>query len=195
MLRIGLTGGIGSGKSTVSRMFAALGIPVYDADTAAKQLMNTSSELRGRIVGLLGAQAYKGGTLDRAFVASRVFSDKALLHGLNSIVHPAVIEDFKEWARQKESEGSPYVIHESAILFESGMNVLTDRVVTVSAPVEVRIKRAAARDGSDPGKVRARMANQMEDAGRESRADYVIHSGESDILMPQVLELDKIFRQ
>lgn len=195
MLRIGLTGGIGSGKSTVARMFAALGAPVYDTDAAAKRLMNTSPKLTAGITGLFGSASYRDGTLDRAYIASRVFADKGLLGSLNAIVHPAVTADFEEWAAAREAEGCPYAIHESAILFESGIAGLMDRTVTVAAPVEVRVARAVARDASDPDKIRARIANQMDDAERESLADYVIRSGERDLLMPQVLELDKTFRR
>ncbi len=194
MLRIGLTGGIGSGKSTVSRMFAALGVPVYDSDSAAKRLMVTSPELISSIVGLFGSHSYRDGILDRAYLASRVFTDEDLLRELNALVHPAVADHFRKWASEMDSEGYPYVIHESAILFESGLAVSMDYTVTVSAPVEVRIARAVLRDASDPEKIKARMAHQMDDAEREALADYVIHSGEYDILMPQVIELDKIFR-
>lgn len=195
MLRIGLTGGIGSGKSTVSRMFATLGIPVYDADSSAKRLMNGSGELKARIIGIFGAEAYDEGTLDRAYIASRVFSNKVLLAELNAVVHPAVTDDFLKWVADRESDGFPYVMHESAILFESGISKLMDRTVTVSSPVGIRVARAAERDGSNPEAVRARIANQMDDAERETRADYIIRSGEHDLLMPQVLELDKIFRR
>lgn len=194
MLRIGLTGGIGSGKSTVSRMFAVLGAPVYDSDSAAKRLMGSSPDLISRIVGLFGREAYRGGILDRAYLAARVFADKDSLRELNAVVHPAVAADFRKWASDREAEGCPYIIHESAILFESGLGGAMDYTVTVSAPVEVRVGRAVLRDATDPEKVRARIANQMDDTERESLADYVIRSGEGDILMPQVMELDKIFR-
>lgn len=195
MLRIGLTGGIGSGKSVISRMFASLGVPVYDSDTVAKHLMNTSDDLKSGLVKLFGSSAYNEGLLDRSFVAARVFSDKDMLRELNSIVHPAVGYDFRQWAAQREADGSPYVIHESAILFESGIARIMDYTVTVSAPVELRVARAVERDSSDPQKVRARIAHQMDDPERESLADYIIHSGERDLLMPQVMELDKIFRK
>lgn len=195
MLRIGLTGGIGSGKSTVARIFATLGVPVYDTDAAAKRLMNDSPKLKAKIIGLFGPCAYKDDALDRSFIAARVFSDKAQLHTLNSVVHPAVIGDFNKWASAREAEGCAYVIHESAILFESGLGELVDYTVTVASPVELRVMRAVGRDRSDPDSVRARIANQMDDAKRESLADYVIYNGERDLLVLQVLKLDKIFRR
>lgn len=195
MLRIGLTGGMGSGKSTVARLFAMLGAPVYEADSEAKRLMNASPELIAGIRRTFGDRSYVGGSLDRGYIASRVFNDKTLLHQLNSMVHPAVGADFEMWAAEREADGFPYAVQESAILFESGFDRLMDYTVTVSAPIELRLCRAVARDGSEPSRVRERMANQMDDRERESRADYVIANGESDLLMPQVLELDKIFRK
>lgn len=195
MLRIGLTGGIGSGKSTVARLFGTLGVPVYDTDSVAKRLMDTDEELQCKIAVLFGERAYACGCLDRAYLASRAFTDRSLLRQLNAIVHPAVIDDFEEWSETMESEGHAYVVLESAILFESGFDEWMDYSVTVNAPVDLRIRRIVERDCSDPDKVRARIANQMDDAERELRADYVINNDEGDMLMPQVLELDKIFRK
>ena len=194
MLRIGVTGGIGSGKSTVCRIFSALGAPVYDSDARAKALMNGDPVLARQIIGLLGPGAYRDGRLDRAFVARRVFGDRALLEGLNAIVHPAVGRDFEAWARLREKEGVPYVLLESAILFESGFDACVDRTVTVSAPLELRVARTVARDGADEAQVRARIASQADEARRQALAGYTVVNDERSLLSEQVLRLDKLFR-
>ena len=190
-LKIGITGGIGSGKSTVCRVFAALGVPVYDSDARAKALMESDPTLREQISTLLGEEAYAEGRLDRAYVASRVFADAGLLTELDGIVHPAVGRDFAAWAAGQTAD---YVLLESAILFESGFAAQVDRTVTVSAPLEERIARTVRRDGSDEAKVRARVARQWSDAQREARADYVVRNDEQCLLMEQVLRLDKLLR-
>ena len=194
MLRVGVTGGIGSGKSTVCRIFAALGIPVYDSDRRAKALMNDDPTLVARITELLGAEAYRNGRLDRAYVAGRVFGDRGLLESLNAIVHPAVGADFTDWAEAQERCGVPYALLESAILFESGFDGCVDRTVTVSAPLEIRVARTVARDGVDEAQVRARIANQADDAWRESLAAYTVVNDGRSSLMEQVFRLDKVFR-
>ncbi len=194
MLRVGVTGGIGSGKSTVCRIFAALGIPIYDSDRRAKALMNDDPTLVARITELLGAEAYRNGRLDRAYVAGRVFGDRGLLEKLNAIVHPAVGADFTDWAEAQERCGVPYALLESAILFESGFDGCVDRTVTVSAPLEIRVARTVARDGVDEAQVRARIANQADDAWRESLAAYTVVNDGRSSLMEQVFRLDKVFR-
>ncbi len=193
MTRVGVTGGIGSGKSRVCALFAALGIPVYDSDGRAKELMNGDGGIKQAITALFGAQAYRDGVIDRAFVASRVFGDKMLLASLNGIVHPAVALDFDAWAMSNSC--FPYVIMESAILFESGFDRLVEKVVTVSAPEEVRIARVASRDGVSRQSVMDRIANQLTDSAREARADYVIHNaGSIAELAAAVNEIDKKLR-
>ncbi len=200
MIRIGVTGGIGSGKSTVCAIFAGLGIPVYNSDARARELMEGSGErgdggkLKSAITALLGKEAYGGGTLDRAFIAGKVFNDRTLLASLNAIVHPAVAEDFEAWAAKMEATEAtwvetaemetgevgappPFVVLESAILFESGFDRLVDKVVTVSAPEAVRLKRIVGRDGCSREAAMARMVAQMTDAEREARADHVIYNG------------------
>lgn len=190
MLRIGLTGGIGSGKSTASRVFAALGIPVYDSDSRAKALMGSDPALMDEIRREFGAQAYGAEGLDRQYLASKVFSDKHALARLNGIVHPALGRDFAAWADGYAAAGEvPYVVMEAAILFEGGFDAGVDYSVTVSAPLEERVARAVLRDGSEPEQVRARVGNQMDDAERESRSDYVLGNADGELLLPQIIEL------
>ncbi|MCC8036188.1 MAG: dephospho-CoA kinase [Rikenellaceae bacterium] len=188
MLRIGLTGGIGSGKSTIARIFRALGIPVYDSDSRAKSLMH-GAELRERIAALFGPESYSGGQLNTAYIASLVFADRQLLGRLNGIVHPAVMRDFGLWAARKERAGYAYVVQENAILFDHGFDRDMDFTVTVSAPAQERIARASQRDGLKTEEIGRRIANQMTDALRESRADYVISNGERELIVPAVAAL------
>ncbi len=193
MIKVGVTGGIGSGKSRVCALFAALGIPVYDSDAGARELMNSDAEVMKAVTALFGPEAYDGGKLDRAFVAERVFHDKPLLASLNRIVHPAVVRDFDRWAMSHSD--SPYVIMESAILFESGIDRFMDKVIAVSAPENIRIERVASRDGASRQSVLDRMANQLTDRERESRADYVINNdGSIEELAVKVHEIDKKLR-
>ncbi len=186
-LRIGLTGGIGSGKSTVARVFEALGAKVYRADARAKELMVSDPQIVEALTSLLGPRAYRDGQPDRAWIASRVFADKDLLAKMNGIIHPRVAEDFERWA----ADG--IVVLEAAILFESGLDRLVDCVVSVDAPEEQRVARAAARDGVTPGSVRMRVASQMPDSERAARADFVIDNSDGAEVLPQVLRIYGIF--
>ena len=171
MYKVGVTGGIGSGKSTVCDMLAARGIAVYIADTEAKRLMSSDEALKHDIVALFGDDAYLNGELNRAFLASRVFCDKEALQRLNSVVHPAVMRDFAAWAEAQEGD---YVVLESAILFEAGLEASVDATVAVMAPVELRLERAMRRDGADREKIEERMRNQLSDDERSERAKYAI---------------------
>lgn len=193
MLRIGITGGIGSGKSTVSRIFGMLGVPVYYTDPRAKELMVSDPVVMAGIRELLGEGAYVDGALDRRFVASRIFADKALIYEVNNIVHPRVAADFERWAAACAGGRVSYVIMECAILFESGFDGLVDRVIAVSADLDERVARASWRDGIDEEQVRARIAHQLTDDEREARADYVIHNSDHDMVLPCILELHEIF--
>ena len=188
MMKVGITGGIGSGKSTVCRLFAQRGIAVYDSDREAKRLMTEDAALRAGITARFGAEAYADGVLNRSYLASRVFSDEAALADLNALVHPAVLADFAAWA---ERQSGPYVILESAILFEAGLEHAVDRTVAVLAPLELRIGRTCRRDGCDEESVRRRIAAQTDDDTLRDRADYaVVNIFESD-LEPAVAELDR----
>ena len=198
MIRVGITGGIGSGKSTVCRLFGLLGIPVYDSDSRARALMNNDVSLRREISALLGEDIYQQGNLDRKRVAALVFADGSLLQALNRIVHPAVGRDFLAWADRYAEGGNggipPYVILESAILVESGFDRYVDRVVAVTAPEEVRVARTVARDGVSSEQVRARIAVQSGDKERLTRADEVIRNDERNSLVEQVMALHELWK-
>jgi dephospho-CoA kinase len=185
MVRVGLTGGIGSGKSTVARVFEALGAGVYNADARAKELMASDPRIVAELTELLGPAAYRDGLPDRAWIAARVFDDKNLLARLNAIVHPRVAEDWKQFS----TSHFQFSILEAAILFESGFEALVDYVVSVEAPVEQRVARAAARDGVEPADIRRRVANQMSDSERAARADFVIDNSDGTEVLPQILAI------
>lgn len=182
MLKIGITGGIGSGKTTVCRLFETLQIPVYYADDRAKWLMEHDSHLRSAIISLLGDKAYTAERhLDRAYIASRVFSEPELLAQLNNLVHPAVWKDGEEWFSEHTTE--PYALKEAALIFESGGHRLLDGVIVVTAPEELRIARVVARDRVSEDAVRARIARQMPEEEKTKLADYIIiNDGQQDLL-------------
>lgn len=173
MMIVGLTGGIGSGKTTVSNMFKALGVPVYNSDIEAKALMNTSDSLRASIIVLLGSKAYENNKLNRKYVAEQVFSDSDLLDKLNKIVHPAVRADFKEWANK---QSAAYVIQEAAVIFENNSQEFYDMVVLITAPIEERVKRVIRRDRATLKAIMERMQNQWKDEKKMSLANYVIEN-------------------
>ena len=170
---IGLTGGIGSGKSTVAAMFRDLGVPVFIADREAGILMEQDEGVRDQVKGLLGEASYLDGFPNRKYIASRVFADKELLDRLNRIIHPAVAARFEAWYREQDA---PYVIYEAAILFEHGGEAKCDKVILVTAPEEVRISRVINRDQVTREEVLARMANQWPEARKIPLADYVIEN-------------------
>ena len=169
MMKVGITGGIGSGKSTVCRLFAQRGVAVYDSDAEAKRLMAESPELRAAVSARFGAEAYAGGALNRPYLAGKVFSDPAALADLNALVHPAVLADFAAWAERQEGS---YVILESAILFDAGLEDSVDRTIAVLAPLELRLERTCRRDKCDPEAVRRRIAAQSDDDVLSEKADY-----------------------
>ena len=191
MLKIGVTGGIGSGKSTVCRIFSQLGVPVYSADDRAKQLMTEDEDLVERIEGLFGPDAYlANGILNREHISDRAFHDATLLGKLNALVHPAVFRDFDTWLEQQTA---PYIIKEAALLFESGSFRDLDFIVTVSAPRELRITRCMQRDGNTRKQVLARMDKQWTEKQRNDAADFIIKNDEKSALIPQVMELHAKF--
>ncbi|MEM9920627.1 MAG: dephospho-CoA kinase [Bacteroidota bacterium] len=190
MLKVGITGGIGSGKTTACRIFETLGIPVYYADNRAKQLMVEDAQLIAAISDLLGTSAYTpDGQLDRAYVASVVFQDKKKLDALNAIVHPAVALDGQRWHAAQTNV--PYTLKEAALLFESQNHRYLDKVITVFAPKEIRIQRVMARDGVDEASVQARMKRQMSDEEKLKLADYILYNDGEQLLIPQVLEIHR----
>lgn len=170
---IGLTGGIGSGKTTVGKWFAENGIPVYDSDTEAKLLIKENDELRLKISSLLGDEAYEDGVYNRKFVAAQVFANPKLLEKLNEIVHPAVFEHFHNWVKNQKSE---FIIKEAAILFESGSYKDCDLIISVVAKEELRVERVVKRDGLDPNQVRDRIRTQWTDELRIKHSDFVINN-------------------
>ena len=190
MMKVGITGGIGSGKSTVCRLFALRGVAVYDSDAGAKRLMTADPDLRARISARFGAEAYSEGELNRAYLAGKVFSDAQALADLNAIVHPAVRADFAAWAQRQEGD---YVILESAILFEAGLEGSVDKTVAVLAPRELRIERTCRRDGCGADQVVRRIAAQLDDDALSARADYVVVNIFEEDLEPAVVKLDRIF--
>lgn len=190
MLKIGLTGGIGSGKSTVAKIFELLGIPVYYADEAAKKLMNTDENLKKAIIEQFGEASYKNNELDRKYLASIVFSNKEKLEILNSLTHPVTIRDADEWMTQQTS---PYVIKEAALLFESGAVARLDVVIGVYAPQHLRVKRVMERDGLPAEEVMKRISRQIDEETKMKLCDHVITNNEQQLVIPQVLELHKKF--
>lgn len=166
---VGLTGGIGSGKSTAARMFADLGVPVYNSDLEAKQLMHTSIKVKEQIINLLGKDTYVNNVLNREYIAQKVFADASLLKQLNNIVHPAVRKHFLEWTKKQKA---PYVIQESAIIFENENQDFYDYIILVTAPLEVKIDRILKRDNTTREKILSRMDNQWTDEKKEKMSDF-----------------------
>ena len=189
VLTLGCTGGIGSGKSYVSRIFAQLGYPVYFSDDRAKLLYDTDARLLGQMVGLLGEDILKDGKLDRGIVASRIFGSKELLAKVESFVHPAVLEDFERWKGEICGKGNApeFVIFESAILLETPLvKGCADKVMTVVAPYELRIERVMKRDNASREQIEARIAKQWSDGQREALSDFIIFADSKQALLPQI---------
>lgn len=186
MLKVGITGGIGSGKSTVAKMFALLGIPVYAADEAGKRLMNDNEALKIQVINLFGNAAYTNGILNRKYLAEIVFNDAEKLAKLNAVVHPATLKDADEWMNCQQS---PYAIKEAAIMFESGAHEHLDYVIGIFAPAALRIQRAMQRDGSSREQVTARMGRQINETIKMRLCDFIIYNDEQQMLIPQVLQL------
>ncbi len=190
-LKIGITGCIGSGKSTVSKIFMQLGISVYDADSRAKILMVEDVLLIQKIKQIFGEESYQNGVLHRAFISSQAFQNKHLLEQLNGVVHPAVYKDFDNWCSAQTS--STYLIKEAALMFESESYKQLDKIIVVTAPQELRIERAMKRDGISRDAVLSRMKNQMSEEEKLSLGQFEIINNEIELLIPQVLKLHKQF--
>ncbi|MEM9648468.1 MAG: dephospho-CoA kinase [Bacteroidota bacterium] len=186
---VGLTGGIGSGKSTVAQMFRDLGVPVYDSDFEAKQLMTSSQQLKSDIVDLLGTNAYVEGELNRSYIATNVFTNIDLLQQLNGLVHPAVKSHFKDWALAQKS---PYVIQETALIYENESQDQYDKVIVVTAPKEIRLKRVMDRDGSTEKEVLDRMRNQIDEEKKVNLADFNIVNLDLESTRNQIAELHEL---
>ena len=188
MFRIGITGGIGSGKTTACRIFELLGVPVYYADTQAKQLMDTDRELKAALEADFGKDIYEAGLLNRSKLSGLIFNNKTLLEKVNSMVHPAVARDFSQWC---ELQTAPYVMKETAILYESGLVSEFQKIILVTAPDSLRIERVCQRDAVDPQAVRVRMENQWTDEEKLALADFVIYNDNEHMMTPQVMKIHR----
>jgi len=194
MLRIGITGGIGSGKTTVAKIFEVLGVPVYYADDAAKKLMNEDEALQQKIIAAFGADIFEDKKLNRARLASIIFNDPEKLSLLNSIVHPATIADAEKWMKQFSKAGSKktaFAIKEAALIFESGAQNKLDYVIGVHAPYKLRLQRAMLRDNLTKDEVESRMEKQMDETKKMNLCNFIITNDEVQLLIPQVVELHK----
>ncbi len=190
MILVGITGGIGSGKSTICNIFNILACPTYQSDSRAKALMVNSSVIRNKITSSFGENAYlSDGNINRKHLANIVFNCTASLKKLNNIVHPEVREDFKRWVSEQKSD---LVIFESAILFENGFDKLLDKTINVSAPLDERIERVMKRDNISKEEVMARINNQTDEETRLNKADFIIYNGKQRLVINQVLEIKAI---
>ncbi len=187
MLSVGITGGIGSGKSTVCRVFELLNVPIFYADAEARRLQDEDAEIKSAMISLLGNDIYTLAGLNRKAVAEKVFTNKLLLEQLNKIIHPATINAFIKW---KEIHGkSPYILKEAAILFESDSHIDLDKIIAVTAPEELRMERIINRDHISRAQVISRMKNQLSDEERKIRSDFVIINDEKIAIIPQVMKV------
>lgn len=188
ILNLGVTGGIGSGKTTVCKVFAVLGIPVFSADEQAKRIQDSDPDLQKKINSIAGKDLFTAGKLDRAELARLIFADRDLLAKVNSVVHPAVFSSFREWVKQQDA---PYAIMEAAILFESGASGMMDRIVTVVTPIEERIERLIGGNKMTREQVTGRIKNQVDDETRISQSDYVIFNSDNDMIIPAILGIHR----
>ncbi len=197
MLRIGITGGIGSGKSVVARVFAALGVPVYDSDSRAKWVMAHDLVLRGQLQAAFGAETYDAaGQLNRPYLARVAFNDATQLARLNALVHPRVGADYAAWAAAQAAAGYPYSLKEAALLYESGAYRGLDAIITVFAPAAVRTARVLRRDAHrSAAEVQAIMGKQLSEEEKLARAEHVVYNDDSQLVLPQVLALDTSFKR
>lgn len=191
MIKVGITGGIGSGKTVVSFLFELFRVPVYIADTESKRLTVSSPVIRYRLTDLLGEEVYTHNRLNKKYLASRIFGDAQVLKEVNAIIHPEVNRDFQEWSERREE---PVVATESAILFESGFDALVDIRLMVYAPFETRIRRAMLRENISREEVERRIRNQMPDELKKEKSDYVIYNDGIQALIPQVDDFLKALR-
>ena len=185
-LKLGVTGGIGSGKTSVCKVFTVLGIPVFSADRIAREIMDGDEDIIRKINIIAGRDLYSNGCLDRMALASLIFTNNALLEKVNSLVHPVVFEHFTRW---EIDQTAPYIIMEAAILFESGASKLVDKVATIVAPEEERLTRVTQSGKLSRHQVMERMMNQLDDESRIKLSDYVIYNSENDMIIPAILEI------
>ena len=192
-LKVGITGGIGSGKSLICKVFSKLGIPIYGADSRAKWLTNNDPEIRRKVIEEFGNESFNEQGLNREFIASQVFNNKERLQVLNHIIHPAVAVDYENWVKQQTA---PYTIKEAALMFESGSYKMQDLIITVSAPKEVRISRVLNRDSFRSRKeIEGIIDKQLSEEERIERSDFVIYNDDKQMVIPKVLELHKLLEK
>lgn len=189
VIKLGVTGGIGSGKTSVCRVFNVLGIPVFSADQEAREIMENEDGIIRRINTITGKNLYRDGSLNRKELATLIFNNNVLLEKVNALVHPVVVDHFNKWEKE---QSSPYVIMEAAILFESGASKYMDRIATIIAPKEERVERVVQRSGLSKEQVLERMRNQMDDDERVKLSDYVIHNSENDMIIPSILKIHEL---
>ncbi len=192
MLKIGITGGIGSGKTTVCKVFELLGVPVFYADDMAKSIMHTDPILKSAILEAFGEKSYsKKGELNRNYISAIVFNDKQELEKLNSLVHPAVFRAFDNWVLDHVE--SPYVIKEAALLYESEAYKMCNQSILLLSPIETRISRVKARDGISTEDIQLRMQRQLSDEQKKKFADHILINDERQLLIPQIVHLHQQF--
>lgn len=188
IISVGITGGIGTGKSTICRILGIMGYPVFYSDTAAKEILSSDSKVRNQIIELFGSQSYRGDKPDKEFLAQMVFNNTQNLEQLNQIVHPAVRKQLAEWSQVQNSK---FVFNEAAILFESGSYKNFSKTILVTSPTELRIQRLLKRDKTSVEQIKARMANQWSDDQKIPLADFIVVNDEKVLIIPQVLEILK----
>jgi len=188
MIKVGITGGIGSGKSTICNFFELLNIPIYYADFASKYLLNNNLSLKKKLIDAFGTEIYfENGMINKSIFSKIIFSDKNLLEKANSIIHPAVADDYKKWSQKHESFN--YTLKEAAILFETGLNKEMDFVITVYTPIDERIERIKKRDNFTDQQIMERINNQMSDEIKIKNSDFVIYNSFDKFVIPQILEI------
>jgi dephospho-CoA kinase len=187
MIRVGVTGGIGSGKTHICSIFFRMNIPVYNADTEAKKLADHDPEIKEEIISLLSRKVYTKTGLNRPLLADMIFRDSGLLEKINAIIHPRVAVHFKKWGDEKSSV--PYIIQESAILFESNAYTIFDKIIVVFSPDEIRLRRLLQRENMTSERIQAIMSNQISEQEKIQRADYIVYNDEKQLVIPQVLNI------
>jgi len=194
MKKIGITGGIGSGKSTACEIFKLLGVSVFHADDEAKNLQNNNLQIKNYLIELFGEHLYsEDGLLDRKMLAGLIFNDTKALAKVNAIIHPAVRQNFLKWVENKQNDN--YVLYEAAILLESGYSVDFDRNILILADEKIRIERVMKRDSISEELVKERIKNQMSDIEKINLVDYVLENSDDKLLIPQIIALDMVIRE
>lgn len=191
MIRVGITGGIGSGKSMVCEVFRRLNVPVFNSDLKSRYLTDNDPEIRKELISLAGDRIYEGRKLDRKLLAKYIFNDRDLLAKVNSLIHPRVADCFRQWCLRHTNKS--YIIHESAIIFESGANSMMDKIITVSCPQDLRISRVIEREHASMEKIMAIIGNQMPEQEKILRSDHIIQNDGTRLIIPQVLYLHQLF--